>query len=165
MIGVNTAFLVARTFARYIKLRKLQLEDFMMFLALASFLSMAGVYLVALPPLYRVIDVSAGRMPLYYKFFDDGYLIIKGLFAATMLFWATLWAVKVSLLLLFRHLMVGLTNYMRLWWTLLVFTLVTFVGCVVSEVLSCEHWFQIGSYIDLSGGFLDRRIDRLCAQV
>ncbi|KAH0544804.1 hypothetical protein FGG08_001033 [Glutinoglossum americanum] len=144
MIGVNIVFVVARTFARYMKLRKVQLEDIMMYLALAFFLAMAGVYLLVLPPLYRVIDVSAGRKPLYYGFFDDGYVIIKGFFATTMLFWATLWAVKVSLLLLFRRLMVGLTNYMRLWWTLLIFTLITFVGCVVSEVLSCEHWFQIG---------------------
>ena len=147
MIGVNIAFVVARTFARYVKLRKLQLEDIMMFLALAFFLAMAGVYLLVLPPLYRVIDVSAGKKPLYYAFFKDSYLIIKGFFATTMLFWATLWAVKVSLLLLFRRLMVGLTHYMRLWWALLVFTLITFVGCVVSEVLSCEHWFRIGSYM------------------
>ncbi|KAH0565992.1 hypothetical protein GP486_000603 [Trichoglossum hirsutum] len=144
MIGVNTTFLMARTFARYHKIRKVQLEDYMMFLALACFLSMAGVYLVALPPLYRVIDVSAGRKPLYFSFFNDAYLIMKGFFAAAILFWATLWAVKVSLLLLFRHLMIGLTNYMRMWWTLLVFTLITYIGCVISEVLSCEHWFQIG---------------------
>ncbi|KAI9770711.1 MAG: hypothetical protein M1840_002961 [Geoglossum simile] len=143
MIGVNILFVIARTFARYVKLRKLQLEDIMMFLALAFFLSMAGVYLLVLPPLYRVIDVSAGTKPLYPMFFKDAYLIIKGFFATTMLFWATLWAVKVSLLLLFRRLMVGLTHYMRLWWMLLIFTLITFGGCVVSEVLSCEHWFQI----------------------
>ncbi|KAI9777321.1 MAG: hypothetical protein M1839_008929 [Geoglossum umbratile] len=143
MIGVNTVFVIARTFARYTKLRKLQLEDIMMFLALAFFLSMAGVYLLVLPPLYRVIDVSAGTKPLYPAFFKDAYLIIKGFFATTMLFWATLWAVKVSLLLLFRRLMVGLTHYMRLWWALLAFTMITFVGCIVSEVLSCEHWFRI----------------------
>jgi len=63
-------------------------------------------------------------------------------------FWLTLWAVKASLLLMFKKLTAGLPFYEHLWWYVMAFTIVTFIGCVISDFTSCSSlhaWFTAGT--------------------
>jgi hypothetical protein len=60
-------------------------------------------------------------------------------------FWSTLWAVKLSLLCMFQQLTIGLPMYTKIWWGVTVFTILTFVGCVVSAFTGCSSmhaWFS-----------------------
>lgn len=73
--------------------------------------------------------------------------MLKEFISVLIFFWLTLWAVKASLLLMFRKLTTGLPFYERLWWYVMGFTIVTFVGCVISDFTSCSSfhaWFTAG---------------------
>jgi hypothetical protein len=64
--------------------------------------------------------------------------VLKGLLVIEMFFWSTLWAVKLSLLCMFQKLTIGLSTYTKIWWGVMAFTIITFVGCVISAFTSCS---------------------------
>lgn len=67
----------------------------------------------------RLYDVGNGRIPPYPELAEDTVKMTKMIFAAPCMFWMTLWAVKFSLLLLYRRLLAGLPErYRIIWWTI-----------------------------------------------
>ncbi|KAK2768273.1 hypothetical protein FQN54_000126 [Arachnomyces sp. PD_36] len=146
-IGVTSAFCISRFSLRLWRAAGFQMDDLFMLLAWLFFLGLAINYIVITPILYRVTAVQMGEEMLYVDLEDDALLMIKIFFANTMLFWFSLWSVKISLLFLYRRLMKGLPQLMRWWWVVMGFTLVSLVGCVVSNFTSCSSmhaWFTVG---------------------
>ncbi|KAL1649632.1 hypothetical protein SLS61_006288 [Didymella pomorum] len=70
----------------------------------------------------------------------DVVILFNSLFVNTLLFWSCLWCAKLSLLVLYRKLMSGLPYvYMRVWWAVVIFCVLSWVGCIVSGLLSCTN--------------------------
>ncbi|KKA22493.1 hypothetical protein T310_3491 [Rasamsonia emersonii CBS 393.64] len=128
-----------------------QAEDVFILLSWGVFLTVAILYIVVTPVLYRVDDVMSGKSPPYAAIEQDALFIIKIFFANTLLYWLTLWAVKLSLLFLYQRLFKGLQNQMRWWWAVLIFTIVKLsVGAVFSIgiiciIMSIVRVVQVGS--------------------
>lgn len=59
-------------------------------------------------------------------------------FAVTLFFWTVLWSVKFSLLLFFRRVILH-TDWLKAWWAICIFTVLTYVGCVISQFMSCDN--------------------------
>jgi hypothetical protein len=136
-----------RALARWLRVRTLQIEDFMLLFAFASYVTMLSLYLVVNPYLYRILAVAAGFSPFYPGMFTEGDKMLRLLFAVTTLFWTVLWSVKFSLLFFFRRLSRGLPSYTKAWWLISVITFLAYVGCIVSQVTSCSSlkaWFTMG---------------------
>ena len=138
-----------RTGARYFKTRKIPLdsEDLFIYMALASFAIMCALYLAAMPTFYNTEAIGAGKMEPYASLPNDLVALLKEFFAVQIFFWLTLWSVKWSLLFMFRRLTEGLPLYARIWWGVLVFTVLTFIGAFISEFTSCSSmhaWFTAG---------------------
>jgi hypothetical protein len=97
--------------------------------------------------MYRVGEaMTTGNM--YPEILSDSLLMIKIFFSTTMLLWFVLWGVKFAFLMLYRRLFAGIRFYMRLWWAVLVFCIVTLVGSVISNFVSCssmDAWFTPGA--------------------
>ncbi|OJD29139.1 cfem domain-containing protein [Diplodia corticola] len=147
LIVVTSATVITRFSIRIWKRKPLQIEDLLVGVAWASFLALTISYIVVTPPMYHLYAVSAGRAEQYPDMMDDALFIIKVFFYSTMLLWVTLWAVKFSLLALYRRLMNGLRTYVVLWWILVVFCAATFIGAVISNLTSCSSmhaWFSPG---------------------
>ncbi|RFU29596.1 hypothetical protein B7463_g6733, partial [Scytalidium lignicola] len=149
-IVLSCVFVIARGVARYRKTRSfpLAIEDLFLLLALASFIGMAGVYLYCLPILFRSEAIGAGKERPYHGFKDDMTNMLHGFLAAQLIFWLSLWSVKLSLLFLFRKLTIGLPDYIYIWTGIMVFTVLSFVGCVISGFTSCSSlhaWFTAGA--------------------
>lgn len=73
--------------------------------------------------------------------------LMKYFFSVQIFFWLTLWAVKWSLLFMFRRLTEGIQVYERIWWAVLVFTVLTFIAVVITNFTSCSSmsaWFGVG---------------------
>jgi hypothetical protein len=121
IIILTSMFIIARFFARWYKVWRFQAEDFLMLLAFAFFLAMTIGYVVLIPTLYRVTAVEQGLAPPYATIADDALFMIKIFFCNSMLLFLTLWAVKFSLLFLYRRLMTGLPKQMRWWWGIVIF--------------------------------------------
>lgn len=108
---------------------------------------MISLYLAALETLFNIEAVMNNLLPPYPAMKTDIYSMLREFFAVQLFFWLTLWAVKCSLLFMFQKLTTGIRSYTRIWWGVVVFTVLTFVGCVVSQFTSCSSmhaWFSAG---------------------
>jgi hypothetical protein len=120
-------------------------EDIFMYVGLASFATMCALYLSSLPKLHHIDQVAAGLIPSYAEINADSVAVLKGFLAIEILFWSTLWAVKLSLLSMFRQVTVGISTYTKVWWGVMTLTILTYIGCVVSAFTDCSSmhaWFS-----------------------
>lgn len=146
---VAVVFVLMRCGARWFKTRRipLALEDLFMYVALSSFAIMVALYLATMPTFYNAEAIMAGRMAPYASLPADLVAMLKEFFAVQIFFWLTLWAVKWSLLFMFKKLTDGIPLYTLLWKGVLGFTILTFIGCVISNFTSCSSmhaWFTAG---------------------
>lgn len=151
---VAVVFVSMRCVARWYKTHGVPwaAEDLFMYLALISFAITCALYLATMPTLYNATEIMAGKMEPYASLPADLVAMLKEFFAVQMFFWLTLWAVKWSLLFMFKRLTKGIRLYTNIWWGALAFTVLTFIGCVVSGVTSCssmDAWFTAGMNIPL----------------
>lgn len=135
--------------ARWYKTRGLPwaAEDLFMYLALVSFAITTALYLATIPTFYNVMEIAAGRMEPYASLQTDLVVMLREFFTVQIFFWLTLWAVKWSLLFMFKALTNGIRIYTNIWWAALAFTVLTFIGCVISNFTSCSSmhtWFTAG---------------------
>lgn len=138
-----------RTGARWFKLRRipLQMEDILIYGALVSFAITTALYLATVPTFFNVEAIEQGRMEPYAGLQDDLVLMLHEFFVVQFFFWLTLWMVKWSLMCMFKKLTDGLPLYNRIWWGVLVFSILTFIGCCISNFTSCSSmhaWFTAG---------------------
>src|SRR5690348_5150715 len=122
--GVACLMVVLRTITRlrYTQ-RRLTFEDYWIFLALASLLTLCILETVQLPSLFHITAVLTGTIPLSQELitFTEEYL--KYEFAIIVLFWTVLWCVKASFLSLYFKLFRELIHYRHVWYLLSAFTL------------------------------------------
>ncbi|KAJ8113343.1 hypothetical protein OPT61_g4508 [Boeremia exigua] len=119
----------------------MQVQDYLIYTAYIFFLTMSICYLVIVPTIYRVGRVSNGLEPPWATIAEDAAVYKRLMFITTTLFWLSLWLVKFSLLALYKRLVVGLPFvYVRMWWAVFVFCLISLVGCIVSYLTSCEDF-------------------------
>ncbi|KAE9370245.1 hypothetical protein N431DRAFT_343209 [Stipitochalara longipes BDJ] len=144
---VSYVLSILRSAARLVKTHQLPFsaEDVFMYFGLVSFTIMCSLYFSYLPKLHNINQVVTGQMEPYASMEGDIVTIEKGLLMLEIFFWSTLWAVKLSLLFMSRKLIVGLSTYTKAWWGVMAFTVLTFVGCVISAFTSCsslQDWFS-----------------------
>lgn len=104
MIGIVSGFVLTRVGVRIIQPRPLAVEDVLVALSYATFLTSTALYIWIAPVIFRISDVISGKAPPYATMEVDALNLIKVFFANTLLFWVTLWLVKASLLSLYRKL-------------------------------------------------------------
>ena len=124
-----------------------EMEDIFMYVALASFAITCALYLAAMPTFFNLMAIKKGRMQPYPSLEHDLVVMLQEFFVVQFFFWLTLWAVKWSLLFMFRRLTEGLPEYNIVWWAVLVFSILTFIGACVSNFTSCSSlhaWFTAG---------------------
>jgi len=138
---VTTITTVTRIYVRIKKQRRLHEDDFVLFTAVALYFALAILYIIDLPYLYRFLDYASGKAPFQPSLVETYDHMMRISFAVTALFWAVLWTVKLSLLLFFRRVLhaMPLEAVKKMWWFVLALTIVTFIGCLVSEFCSCNE--------------------------
>lgn len=121
--------------------------------ALATLITMAGLYVQIMPIIFD-LDLAAAHKPLLspepmpvFEQRADRYLGIQ--FGIIILFWTCVWAVKLSILMFYKSLYDRLSRrYLYAWWAVVVFVVVTYVGCWVLQFESCsslKSYFKIGT--------------------
>jgi hypothetical protein len=125
----------------------MQMEDVCIYGALVSFAIMCALYLATIPTFFNITAIEAGEMAPYPSLGGDLVVMLKEFFVVQFFYWLTLWAVKWSLLFMFKRITEGLPLYTRLWWAMLIFSILTFLGCCISNFTSCSSmhaWFTAG---------------------
>lgn len=121
--------------------------------ALATLITMAGLYCQIIPTMFDLDLAAVGKPPLSPESMleleerANRYLRIQ--FGIIVLFWTCVWAVKLSILVFYKSLFDRLSRtYLYAWWAVVVFAAVTYVGCWALQFESCSplvSYFVIGS--------------------
>ncbi|KAF2170535.1 hypothetical protein M409DRAFT_64236 [Zasmidium cellare ATCC 36951] len=136
-IVVTSVVGALRAYVRIAKQGRLHEDDLALFFGLALYITLCALYIADIPYLYSVMGWLSGHTQLSQKIVADYTQMMRYNYAVTMFFWAVLWSVKISLLLFFRRVILN-TNFIRAWWVILAFTILTFIGCVISQFTSCD---------------------------
>ena len=131
---ITSTFVIVRGIARWGKVHAFQTEDFFVVLAWMASIVEQTLTLVALPILYgdyRTMSLETA---------DWG--IERG-FIADIMFYVTLWCIKFSLLFFFRRLTTDLREYNKYWYAIIIFTFLSFVGCIVGHIEDCESIYNL----------------------
>lgn len=104
-----------------------------------------------LEPMTHLLAAARGAIPIYATMAEDAVYVPKVLFPTNLLFWTTLWLVKLLLLLQVKRIIDRQQNLLMIWWIILIFTAVVYIGCVISQLEACSTlaaWFEIGTYTE-----------------
>lgn len=118
-----------------------------MYLALVSFIITVALYFATIDTFFKITAISEGQAQPYAKLPEDLVVMLKEFFVVQFFFWLTLWAVKWSLLFMFKRLTKGLPLYTQIWWGVLIYSVLVFIGCCISNFTSCSSmkaWFTAG---------------------
>ncbi|KAI9733460.1 MAG: hypothetical protein M1818_007208 [Claussenomyces sp. TS43310] len=145
-LSLAISFSAARCVARWIKVRTVQLEDVFMWLALICFIAMNALIIASLPLFYGNFETQTQA---------DYVKALKLGFVSDIFFYSALWCVKFSLLFMFCRVTADLPQYRWVWIAIMIFTFLTYVGCIIGHILDCRSmtaWFtpgQCGSHRDV----------------
>lgn len=139
---VSSLFMALRAIARWLRIRRAPVagEDLASYVALSSFIIMCALYLAIIKTYYPLVAVSQGEMPPYPGLESDTAAMLREFLAVQFFFWGALWAVKVSLLLTVKSITDGLPFWGRIWWAIMAFTTLTYVGCCITQFTSCSSF-------------------------
>lgn len=128
------------------------LSDVFVSVALATLITMAGLYCQIIPTMFDLDLAAAGKPPLSaesmlaFEQRANRYLRIQ--FGIIVLFWTCVWAVKLSILVFYKSLFDRLSRtYLYAWCAVVGFVAVTYVGCWALQFESCSplmSYFIIG---------------------
>jgi hypothetical protein len=144
MIGLGTLFIIARFTIRTIKHRFFVGEEILISLGWACMVAACSCYIVVAPAIFRISAVERGDLQLYETFPKDVELGRRIYFTNAVLFFSCIWSVKCALLLQCKRLVERQRIYIIVWWSIMTFTLLSFVGAVITVLVSCPSlhaWF------------------------
>ena len=152
-----TAAAMLLTFGRFLirfrTLAKFCWDDAAHALALVTMIAVVSLYTAFFPQIYLIDDVARGkaRKPSASEYLP--YLKLQ--IAVSVCWWVSVYAVKMSFLLLYRMLFVVSTALNLIWWSIVAFTIVTFWVCIAGELTTCgpsknllkEGWLLYFRYV------------------
>jgi hypothetical protein len=136
--SVACLLVILRTAIRFKFMARLTMEDYWIFLALATLLTSCVLQTIQLPSLYYMLGTIAGVIPISADLISSVEDYLKYEFATMVLFWTVLWCVKASFLALYFKLFRELKMYRRVWYALAAFTFLAYVGCWITLATSCH---------------------------
>ncbi|KAH6714641.1 hypothetical protein BKA61DRAFT_673959 [Leptodontidium sp. MPI-SDFR-AT-0119] len=142
-ILLGTIFVVCRFYIRYTRQRLWGCDDSICIIAWGCFVGASIGYASILAPMSRIAAVGRGDAPVYATMQDDAAYFSRVFFATVLLFWSILWLVKVYLLIQVKKFVDRLRTYMIIWWVIVGYTALVFVGCIIGLFLEC-HSFSDG---------------------
>ena len=135
LVSVAIILSIGRYVLRYRKTGHFLWDDGAHTVALATMIALCGVYNDNFWYAHVIDDNALGLGPPLPK---DSYIrFLKIQMTVSILFWICIYAVKLSFLLLYRLLFVVSTGSNRAWWSILVFTVLTFWLCIAGELTAC----------------------------
>ncbi|KAL6705710.1 hypothetical protein ACN47E_006499 [Coniothyrium glycines] len=138
MLSLTSSVMLARVGLNFFRPKRLTASDGFIFIAFAFYVTMCGLYIAVSPYMQRVYGVVNGTIAPYARLEHDRLMMARLILIAFCMFWMTLWSVKISLLLLYRRLLVGMPRrYTIIWWSIVTICLVTHFGNYAMYLRSC----------------------------
>lgn len=116
MMMLASLLAAARLIVSMIRPKQFQWEDGWLLAAYAFFMTIAILYQIVAPTMFRLEALVKGETEPYLTIAKDSLFLQKIFFVVTSGLWFTLWCVKASLLALYKRLMAGVKRYIIVWW-------------------------------------------------
>lgn len=149
-VGLATCFVLLRCYVRRTESRRLFSDDYWLLAAFTFLVTNAILQTLQTPSLYYLIRASSGQVPGGQALIDNGTIYVRYQFVLILLFWTITWSVKYSFLALYYRLFAGLAIYRTLWWAVVIFAALSYVGCWIGSIWTCHPpstYFQFGTSI------------------
>jgi hypothetical protein len=131
-VGLGFIFLIARSYIRLAVFRRLYADDALVWAAWAMTLANAIIWQSASGDMYLMLRVSSGVSPVIpANLAAHRRAFIRALLASYLLFYSTLWAVKLAFLVFFRKLGQLVRFQKMLWRSVLALTVASYFALVV----------------------------------
>lgn len=141
-------FMTTRIVVRLHHNRRLLSDDYWMIFAWLAHTTLCALQTVQQDSLWYTTELAAGRFPPDKETAHQLEELVRWQFPIIKLFWVVLWSVKSSFLAIFFRLVKPFPVRRRLWYCVVVFVFLAFVGCVVSSALTCSppsDYFKAGA--------------------
>lgn len=132
------SFVTLRLYVRSTESHRLYSDDYLLLAALFFLLAQAILQTLQNASLYYLIYASGGEVPAGKALIDQGNIYVRYQFVIIVLFWTITWSVKYSFLALYYRLFNGLAIYRKIWWAVVIFAAMAYVGCWVASVWTCH---------------------------
>lgn len=147
MAVLAAVFTLLRLGVRLFHIKKLHADDFLAIAGVCCLIILACLNQYQSPVIYALISASKGEVlpPPYDTQLGLGLGLVyqaKLQFAFMIVFWTSLWCIKFSFLLFYHNLFVGIQGYMRWWWGVVIFSIMTYVASLLTLFLSCLPFRQ-----------------------
>ncbi|EUC41051.1 hypothetical protein COCMIDRAFT_107241 [Bipolaris oryzae ATCC 44560] len=139
MLILTSLFILSRVVLQIAKRRVFGLPDLFTYFAFSLYVSMWACYVAVIPAMFRVFGVFDGTTRPYAAAMNDARMLLRHFTAAQMLFYTLLFTVKMSLLTLYRKILVGLpVIYHRIWWGTVAFCVLSWTGSIFASIFTCN---------------------------
>ncbi|OAL45166.1 hypothetical protein IQ07DRAFT_661946 [Pyrenochaeta sp. DS3sAY3a] len=140
MLALTSIFVLSRAALHISKRKRPDLPDFFIYFSYALYVALWSCYIVVIPPMFRVYAVIGGEIKPYATMMQDAATMLRMITAAQMCFYTLLFAVKMSLLTLYYKLLAGVGGvYKKIWWGILAFCVLSWIGSVFSSIFTCNN--------------------------
>lgn len=146
------SFVILRCYVRLTESRRLFSDDYWLLTALFLLAINGILQTLQTPSLYYLIYASSGEVAAGKALIDEGNIYVRYQFVIIVLFWTITWSVKYSFLALYYRLFTGLAIYQKIWWAVVVFSALAYVGCWITSVWTCHPpstYFDFGKLATL----------------
>jgi len=153
-------FVLLRCHVRIKENRRLFSDDYWLLAALFFLAVNAILQTLQTPSLYYLIYASSGEAPAGKALMDEGNVYVRYQFAIILIFFTIIWSVKYSFLALYYRLFKGLTMYRGIWWVVVNFAALAYVGCWFASIWTCHPpstYFDFGMHYILRKCAMERR--------
>lgn len=132
---VVAALTVGRYMIRMKRLTGLHCDDGLHALALIALVAYTATFTASLPMVYALKSWVEGRGPAPSASTLKRYL--RFALAASVVFWICIYSVKFAFLAFYRHLFGVSRGFMKAWWAVFAWAVLTFCVCGVSNAFLC----------------------------
>lgn len=141
LTGVSIVLTIGRFIIRYRTRSALQWDDLTHGFALLALLVFMALYTRLFPLTVELLlySVGVGPMPSPAQLSKFFHLLVP----TEIMFWVVLYAVKVTFLLLYREIFGVKKNFMRFWWAVMAYTIITFLIAFFTVFWSCGSPSQL----------------------
>ncbi|KAL6715425.1 hypothetical protein ACLMJK_006386 [Lecanora helva] len=136
--GVATGLTLGRAIIRFRTIGRFFWDDAFQMVSWALMLGENLSFTLYLPTVYKLSAIEAGEVNLSMELVSALQLTdLKYGLALRLVFWSCLWAAKGSFLALYWHLFKPSKAFVKAWWMVLVFTVVTYFVCIAGVLTAC----------------------------
>ena len=119
------------------RVKRLNADDVLLFVSLLTYIVAIGVFWQTLPAIVEQMNIIQGIEPITSEWLANEVWVIKLNYAAGAMLWASIYAIKLAFLAIFRRLIWHMKILRMWWWGVLVLVLLSCLAAATTYPIIC----------------------------